>query len=79
MLYMYKGSQSTYLKRIVSLDISPRVSTECFIVYYSKFAKDHFFYSVLHLCICNKYKIDLKELNIISASCTWQIDNLSTQ
>ena len=24
-------------------------------------------------------EIDLKELNIISASCTWQIDNLSTQ
>ena len=24
-------------------------------------------------------KIDFKELNIISASCTWQIDNLSTQ
>ena len=24
-------------------------------IYYSKFAKDHFFYSVLLLCICNKY------------------------
>jgi len=24
-------------------------------------------------------EINLKELNIISASCTWQIDNLSTQ
>jgi len=26
------------------------------VIYYSKFAKDHFFYSVLLLCICNQYE-----------------------
>ena len=26
------------------------------VIYYSKFAKDHFFYSVLLLCICNTYE-----------------------
>ena len=46
-------------------------------VVYGKFAnlKDHLFYSVLLLCFVIKRKIDLKELNTISASCTWQIDN----
>jgi len=41
------------------VNISGEHIREC--IYYSKFAKDHFFYSVLLLCICNKYKIDLEE------------------
>ena len=31
------------------------VDSKSYIIYYSNFAKDHFFYSVLLLCICNKY------------------------
>jgi len=51
-----------------------------FLIYYSKFAKDHFFSTVRYFCVfVINMKIDFKELNIISASCTWQIDNLSTQ
>ena len=38
-----------------------------------------FFYSVLLCVFVINMKIDLKELNIFYASCTWQIDNLSTQ
>ena len=49
------------------------------VIYYSKFAKDNFFYSVLLFVFVINMKIDLKELNINSASCTWQIDNWSTQ
>ena len=29
-------------------------------IYYSKFAKVHFFYIALHLCICNRYDNWLK-------------------
>ena len=38
------------------------------------------FTTVCYFCVfVINMEIDLKELNIISASCTWQIDNLSTQ
>jgi len=38
------------------------------------------FSTVCYFCVfVINMEIDLKELNIISASCTWQIDNLSTQ
>jgi len=38
------------------------------------------FSTVCYFCVfVINMKIDLKELHIISASCTWQIDNLSTQ
>jgi hypothetical protein len=35
-------------------------------IYFSKFAKDHFFYSALLLCICNECKQSLNRLNKIN-------------
>ena len=52
---MFGSTQCGKLPNTMRHIIKANQKTEYF-VYYSKFAKDHYFYSALQLCICNRYE-----------------------